>query len=94
MLSSNAGIINEVYSDDNDNLAFSFNCEVKKYEVTENLVFFELVQNAFAQLRKDSIGSNGSKAYENFATTLKLQKKRSEESTSYYKLKNSWPKLP
>ena len=48
VLSSNAGIINEVYSNDNDNPAFSFNYEVKKYEVTENLVFFELVQNAFA----------------------------------------------
>ena len=48
MLSSNAGIINEFYSDDNDNFVLSFNCEVKEYEVTKNSVLFESVQDAFA----------------------------------------------
>ena len=48
--------------DSNDNNfvnIFSFNYEIKDYEATESLVFFEFVQNAFALLRKDSIGSKG-----------------------------------
>ena len=59
-------------NDDNFVNIFSFNNKIKDYEATESLVFFELVQNAFAQLRKDSIGSKGQEASENFATTLKL----------------------
>ena len=38
---------------------FSFNYEIKNYEAKESLVFFGFVQNAFALLRKDSIGSKG-----------------------------------
>ena len=38
--------------DDNFVNIFSFNNKIKDYEATESLVFFELVQNAFAQLRK------------------------------------------
>ena len=60
MLSRNAGRIDIVDSNDNNFVnIFSFNYEIKNYEATESLVFFEFVQNAFAQLRKDSIGSKG-----------------------------------
>ena len=41
--------------DSNDNNFchfFSFNYEIKNNEATESLVFFKVVQNAFAQLRK------------------------------------------
>ena len=55
-------------SDDNLVNIFSFNTS-KDYEATESL---EFVQNAFAQLRKDNIGSNEGKALQNYATTLKL----------------------
>ena len=44
--------------DDNIVNIFSFNTS-KDYEATESL---EFVQNAFAQLRKDNIGSNEGKA--------------------------------
>ena len=45
--------IDVVNSNDNNFVnIFSFNNKIKNYEVTENRVFFELVQNAFAQLRK------------------------------------------
>ena len=39
-------------NDDNFVNIFSFNNKIKDYEATESLVFFELVQNALAQLRK------------------------------------------
>ena len=60
MLSRNAGIIALVDSNDNNLCQYSsFNYEIKEYEATESLEFFEFVQNAFALLRKDSIGSKG-----------------------------------
>ena len=52
-----------IYNDDNDVFTLSFNAEeIKEFEVTENLVLWTLVQNAFAPATpKDDMGSNGSK---------------------------------
>ena len=42
-----------VDSDDNNSVnIFSFNYEIKNYEVKENRVFFELVQNALLRYAK------------------------------------------
>ena len=51
-------VIEKVNSSDDNLVNFSFNTS-KDYEATESL---EFVQNAFAQLRKDNIGSNEGKA--------------------------------
>ena len=62
VLSSNAGIINEFYSDDNDNFALSFNYEVKISEVKENFDLLKYVQDAFASpLRKGQHRVKGTK---------------------------------
>ena len=53
MLSRNAGRIDIVDSNDNNFVnIFSFNYEIKNYEVKENLVFFESVQNALLRYAK------------------------------------------
>ena len=51
----------------------SFNTEEsKEYEVKENFVLLESVQDAFAPAtQKGSIGSKGSKAYENHCQNIK-----------------------
>ena len=60
---SNAGITNLIDNDNNTVLVPSFNDDLsKEYEVKENLVYLEVVQNAFAHAtQKDDMGSNGSK---------------------------------
>ena len=59
---SNAGMIVD-FNDNIDDSVHSFNAEeIKEFEVTENLVLWTLVQNAFAPATpKDDMGSNGSK---------------------------------
>ena len=72
MLSSNAGRINLIYSDNNAVFTPSFNCEIKEFEVTENSCSFESVQDAFApRYAKGNIGSNGSKAFTTYCQNIK-----------------------
>ena len=47
------------YNDNNSCHFFSFNYEIKNYEAKESLVFFKVVQNAFAQATLDYMGSKG-----------------------------------
>ena len=61
-------VIEEVNPRDNNLVnIFSFNAS-KDYEATESL---EFVQNAFAQLRKDNIGSNEGKALRKYCHNIK-----------------------
>ena len=62
---SNAGIIDLIDNDNNTVFVPSFNDDPsKEFEVKENFVYLETVQNAFAPATpKDSIGSNGSKVF-------------------------------
>ena len=52
-----------IFNDNTDDSVHSFNIDPsKEFEVTENFVLLETVQDAFALATpKDSIGSNGSK---------------------------------
>ena len=83
-------VIEKVNSSDDNLVNFSFNTS-KDYEATESL---EFVQNAFAQLRKDNIGSNEGKALQKLCHNIKTAlRKRSGETKIYHNLRNSWPKL-
>ena len=64
VLSSNAGRFNLIYSDNNAMFTPSFNIDDSKdYEVTENFVLLDSVQDAFAPAtHQGNIGSNGSMA--------------------------------
>ena len=64
MLPRNAGRFDTIYDDNNDNLVPSFNYEIKEFEVKENSILFESVQDAFApRYAEGSIGSKGLKVH-------------------------------
>ena len=72
MLSSNAGIFVPIYNDNTDDFVPSFNYEIKEFEVKENSILFESVQDAFApRYAEGNIGSKGSLALANQCQNIK-----------------------
>ena len=87
VLPRNAGRFDTIYDDINDNFVRSLNCEIKEPEVKKSSNLFESFQDALLPAtQKATQGQTGQSALQNFAKTLKLQKKRG--GRKFYQAKN------